>query len=71
MKKHGEGVLEEGIQELVELIVWSAIGREGLTNSSWEADEENGAYWLFSENYLPVIKEQAQKVEIKEVRILA
>ena len=71
MKQHGEGALEEGIQELAEVIVWSAMGREGLTHPSREADEENGAYWLFSENYVLVIKEQAQKVEIKEVRIVA
>lgn len=63
--------MEEGIQELAEVIVWSAMGREGLTHPSREADEENGAYWLFSENYVLVIKEQAQKVEIKEVRIVA
>ena len=71
MKQHGEGVLEEGIQELAEVIVWAALGREALTHPSREADEENGAYWLFSEDYVLVIKEQAQKVAIKEVRIVA
>ena len=41
------------------------------SHESISGREENGAYWLFSENYLPVIKEEAQKVEIKEVRIVA
>ena len=37
-------MFEDGIQDLHEVIVWSALRKEGLKSATREMDEENGSF---------------------------
>jgi hypothetical protein len=70
MKQHGAGVFEDGIQDLHEVIVWSALRKEGLKSATREMDEENGSFWAYAENYILILKTISPKVPIQEVRTI-
>ena len=64
------GVFEDGIQDLHEVIVWSALRKEGLKSATREMDEENGSFWAYAENYILILKTISPKVPIQEVRTI-